>query len=79
MLGAVSAHELGHLLLGSNSHSRIGIMEAIWEKDSVWKVERGMLLFTREQGELMRKRLQMQLSGAAVRTGSASSLKRVDN
>lgn len=30
ILGRVIAHELGHLLLGSNSHSTMGIMKALW-------------------------------------------------
>lgn len=31
ILGSVIAHEVGHLLLGSNSHSSAGIMQAQWE------------------------------------------------
>jgi hypothetical protein len=30
ILGRVIAHELGHLLLGNNSHSAVGIMKALW-------------------------------------------------
>jgi hypothetical protein len=30
ILGRVIAHELGHLLLGNNSHSSVGIMKARW-------------------------------------------------
>ncbi|MBZ5684160.1 MAG: hypothetical protein LAP86_03925 [Acidobacteriia bacterium] len=77
LLGAVSAHELGHLLLGSNSHSRIGIMEPRWQEDSVQKIGKGMLLFTQEQGELMRKRIQRE-EDLSVRVRAASKLTRVD-
>ena len=77
LLGAVSAHELGHLLLGSNSHSRIGIMEPRWQQDSVQKIGKGMLVFTREQGELMRKRIQKE-EDLSARMRSASKLTRVD-
>jgi hypothetical protein len=77
LLGAVSAHELGHLLLGSNSHSGIGIMEPRWQKDSVEKIGKGILLFTREQGELMRKRLQKS-EDLSVRVSATSKLTRVD-
>lgn len=57
LLGAVSAHELGHLLLGSRSHSRVGIMEPVWERESLQKIGMGTLLFTPEQSLLMRKRI----------------------
>ncbi len=57
LLGVVAAHELGHLLLGSRAHSRVGIMEAVWEKDCVRKLGMGMLLFTPEQARLMRGRI----------------------
>jgi hypothetical protein len=57
LLGAVSAHELGHLLLGSNSHSRIGIMEPRWGQEGLRNVGMGRLLFTLEQAQSMRNRL----------------------
>jgi hypothetical protein len=77
LLGAVSAHELGHLLLGSNSHSRIGIMEPRWQKDSVEKIGKGMLLFTKEQAELMRRRIQEE-ENLSIRVGAISKVRRVD-
>jgi hypothetical protein len=57
LLGAVSAHELGHLLLGSNSHSRIGIMEPRWRLEGLRNVGMGRLLFTSEQARSMRNRI----------------------
>jgi len=63
LLGAVSAHELGHLLLGSNSHSSIGIMEPRWGPEGLRKVGMGMLLFTREQARSMRSRLGAETVG----------------
>ncbi len=57
LLGVVATHELGHLLLGSHAHSRIGIMEPIWEKATLRKVGMGTLLFTPEQARLMRHRI----------------------
>jgi hypothetical protein len=77
LLGAVSAHELGHLLLGPNSHSGIGIMEPRWQKGSVDKIGKGMLLFTQEQGALMRKRIQKE-KHLSVRGGLISKVWRVD-
>lgn len=57
VLGAVSAHELGHLLLGSHAHSAAGIMQPIWKQDTVQKIGMGTLLFTPQQCQLMRNRL----------------------
>ena len=58
LLGAVSAHELGHLLLGSHSHSLVGIMEPLWKRDALHRIAMRNLTFTREQIRLMRNRLQ---------------------
>ena len=57
LLGAVAAHELGHLLLGSNAHSQIGIMEPVWQKEVLREVGMGTLLFTRDQSSLMKARI----------------------
>ena len=53
LLGTVAAHELGHLLLGSHGHSYSGVMTAVWKEKSM-----GFLLFTHEQGSLMRARIE---------------------
>lgn len=57
LLGAVTAHELGHLLLGSRSHSKTGVMEAVWKQDSLRRIWMGSLLFTREQAQAMQRRV----------------------
>jgi hypothetical protein len=54
ILGCVMAHELGHLLLGSNSHSDKGIMLPRWEANQVRQLMMGTLLFTPDQSKLMR-------------------------
>ena len=54
ILGCVIAHELGHLLLGPNSHSSTGIMQSPWGREQVREVLTGTLLFTPEQAKLMR-------------------------
>ena len=53
VLGCVIAHELGHLLLGPNSHTRAGIMQAPWKREQVRQAMMGTLLFTAEQAKLM--------------------------
>ncbi|HLW78012.1 MAG TPA: hypothetical protein VKU44_00295, partial [Terriglobia bacterium] len=54
ILGAAMAHEIGHLLLGSMSHSRTGLMRANWGPPELETVARGCLLFTLEQCRQMR-------------------------
>jgi len=56
LLGAVAAHELGHLLLGSQAHSHAGIMQPVWEKECLRRIWMGSLLFTRDQARSMQLR-----------------------
>jgi hypothetical protein len=56
LLGCVVAHELGHLLLGSDSHSATGLMSAVWQEPELRQVVQGNLLFTSDQRERMRSR-----------------------
>jgi hypothetical protein len=65
ILGGVVAHELGHLLLGSNSHGHTGIMRAHWEHEQLRSLAMGNLLFTTEEAEHMR--------GKVIATRSANS------
>jgi len=66
ILGCVIAHEVGHLLLGSNSHSVSGIMQGHWERGQVRQAMTGTLLFTPEQAKRIQaetqKRLRLQTS-----------------
>ncbi len=54
ILGDVMAHELGHLLLGTNSHSLAGIMRAKWDPVFLRQALMGHELFLPEQSGLMR-------------------------
>src|ERR1700730_17683969 len=58
LLGHVMAHELAHLLLGTNSHSASGIMRAHSHAQELASANRGELLFTPEQSRTMTERLQ---------------------
>jgi hypothetical protein len=49
ILGHVMAHELGHLLLGANSHSRSGLMRARWSRAELLAADLGGLNFTDEE------------------------------
>jgi hypothetical protein len=69
ILGCVIAHELGHLLLGSNGHSGAGIMRPRWEPRHVRQLMMGTLRFTSEQSMLMRAqaRTRMRLPAANLK------------
>jgi hypothetical protein len=60
LLGAVTAHELGHLLLGSHAHSHMGIMTPHWEGETLRVMNMGSLLFTREQASRMQARIERE-------------------
>src|SRR5262245_10498679 len=58
VLGAVIAHEIGHLLIGSNGHSDLGVMQAHWARSQIRQAETGNLLFTPEQAQLIQGEAQ---------------------
>jgi len=57
LLADVMAHEIGHLLLGSNSHSLSGIMSAHWNYDQLRNVSEGTMWFIPAQARVIRDRL----------------------
>jgi hypothetical protein len=83
LLGAVAAHELGHLLLGSKSHSQVGIMTPVWRSESLRQIGMGTLLFTPQQSRLMKNRIGGETVRAALsdsrslRTADSSGCSRV--
>ncbi|MGA7929053.1 MAG: hypothetical protein WCA20_24020 [Candidatus Sulfotelmatobacter sp.] len=58
LLGDVLAHEIGHLLLGSKSHSVSGIMSAHWNGEELRKISEGTMFFSPSQSSLMRDRVR---------------------
>jgi hypothetical protein len=56
LLGYVVAHELGHLLLGLDSHSADGVMRAKWDFAALQQVAHGTLIFSANEAERMRAR-----------------------
>ena len=58
LLGDVLSHEIGHLLLGSNSHSVSGIMAAHWHGGEMRRISEGAMLFTPGQSRTLRERLE---------------------
>lgn len=59
ILGSVMAHEMGHLLLGSNAHAVSGIMRAHWEGEELRRIAMEALLFTPQQARLMRGKARL--------------------
>ena len=57
ILGDVASHEIGHLLLGTNSHASHGIMRAVWGRDELASVTQRALIFSEKESAQMRARL----------------------
>jgi len=55
LLGAAIAHELGHLLLGTNSHSSTGLMSASWSTKKLTAVQQRGLAFSSADAEHIQK------------------------
>ena len=62
ILGCAIAHEVGHLLLGPNSHSAGGIMHGEWGPEQLRLALMGGLLFTSQQSKLIRAEARRRLS-----------------
>jgi hypothetical protein len=62
LLADVMAHEIGHLLLGSTSHSLSGIMCAHWNYEELREVAEGIMSFIPAQSSIMRDRLRVRQS-----------------
>lgn len=54
MIGSVMAHEIGHLLLGSNSHSDTGLMREMWTVRDLTRNRPDDWLFSHAQREELR-------------------------
>jgi hypothetical protein len=62
LLADVMAHEIGHLLLGSTSHSASGIMCAHWNYEELRNVAEGAMSFIPAQSRIMQDRLRIRQS-----------------
>jgi hypothetical protein len=66
VLGCVIAHELGHLLLGSNGHSVSGIMRPRWDRVDIQKALMGAMLFTPKQARLIQAEMHSRANHLPV-------------
>jgi len=75
LLGHVIAHELGHLLLGTHSHTDRGLMSASWSSKHLQAAERRALTFSSSEAQrlqiAMMARRQSALRGAENRESLA--------
>jgi hypothetical protein len=62
MVGRTIAHELGHLLLGTQMHTAAGLMRALWRSTAVLRSEEADWLFTPEQRTVMRLAVATRLA-----------------
>jgi len=67
ILGCASAHEVGHLLLGPNSHSGGGIMHGEWGAKELRLASMGGLLFTSQQSKVIQAEARRRMR---LRTGT---------
>ena len=66
ILGCAMAHEVGHLLLGSQSHTTRGLMRAQWSRDDFLDAARRSLRFSRREG--VQLQAQVEARSARLRT-----------
>jgi len=57
VLGFATAHEIGHLLLGTNAHAANGLMRAVWSRAQLQHSDVNDWLFSREDAVKMRTSL----------------------
>jgi hypothetical protein len=66
MLGGAMAHEVGHLLLSINAHSKTGIMRADWNEGDFRRASCRQLFFTGEQAAQIRTRMRNSQQEASL-------------
>jgi hypothetical protein len=72
LLGGVLAHETGHLLLGSKSHTVSGIMSAHWSGDELRRISEGNIFFAPSQSRVLRDRVaSREIDSPAVTLATA--------
>ena len=62
ILGHLIAHELGHLLLGANSHARTGIMHVPWRSKELKFVQQGTMYFDSIQAKQIRAGVRQRIA-----------------
>lgn len=63
ILGHVIVHEIGHLLLGPDSHSRSGVMRPDWDVEDLGAMARNFICFTSGQAHSVRVEVRKRSKG----------------
>ena len=74
LLGYALAHEIGHLLLGTNSHALNGIMRAHWTEEELRLASAGRFTFLPQQAAKMRAEVAVPAQLAAQRQPEGDNL-----
>jgi hypothetical protein len=72
ILGAILAHEVAHLLLERNHHSRTGILQASWGDDDLRLIAKGRSGFTKKEGLQMAAMVARRASATVYASASIS-------
>lgn len=67
LLGHFIAHEIGHLLLGVNSHSKSGLMHVPWSRSQIERAYVGTLLFSRNDVDRIQQKVSARVLAARSR------------
>ena len=71
-LGHAMAHEIGHLMLGTNSHSPTGLMRARWDRSDLLRAATGWLIFTDDESERLRAEVRSRQQESGVLQAAAA-------
>ena len=66
LMGRAIAHEIGHLLFGTTSHSGAGLMRAVWSAAQLRRDHPGQWLFSRAEAARLRARLAARVDAGSV-------------
>ena len=69
VLGRALAHEVGHLLLGTNAHSEDGVMRAVWSCDALKRNVSRDWLFAPGDARAMRQAVRLRAVPLLARLG----------
>jgi len=75
LLGHVLAHELGHLLLGTDSHSSRGLMCALWSGKEILAADQRRLSFTASETQRLQVAMLARWQAARSSAENVASLR----
>jgi hypothetical protein len=60
LLGRAIVHEIGHLLLGHQAHSRGGVMRAVWTREAIYRSRAADWRFSGQEAQRMREAVTLR-------------------